>query len=75
MGHTYAELFSNEALERHNLIKRKISLFDQMESISASKLTVGELMLFIKLNIGKFEVTPDDLDELEKILDSIKNEF
>lgn len=71
MGHTFAELFPEEALERHKLIKRQLNLFEQMEMIPLSKLTVGEMLFFVEIT-KKFEVTSYDLDILEEILERIK---
>jgi hypothetical protein len=70
MGHTYRELFSEEAELHDKTIKRRERLFFAMSNVPCCKLNVGQLLYFSKL-INKFEITMGDLDELEEILYSL----
>lgn len=71
MGHSYREIFPEEAAEHDREIDRIVALRKRLEHIPSSEFTVGELLIVMRVMNKWRDHTEQDLKRIERKLDDL----
>lgn len=68
MGHTWRELFPEQAAEHDYYINRRRKLIEKLKKVSASKFTVDQLRIALSIVDYKQSPSSSDFDTIESLL-------